>query len=285
MDEPVAKIDRVQQLEEALRESQAFALAGEFAAATMHEVNGPLEAISNLNYLLQTNSDDGAQVRNYSGLIEEQIYLLTSISRQTLSFYHSKETVEPVRIAPLAEAALRIHHKKIAAKEIRLLKKLPSGVIVEGNPGAMLQVFSNLISNAVEALARQGTLQIRARRTDGEAHVLFADNGHGIPAAVRPRMFEPFFSTKKSGGTGLGLAITKTIVERHGGRIRSRTSTQVGRRERPSASRSPCGHRQPQTFKALHRVENSRVDLRRDRFLRRRAEVYRAEVAGLIWVR
>ena len=229
MDEPIATIDRVRQLEEALRESQAFALAGQFAAATMHEVNGPLEAISNLNYLVLANSDDGEQVRNYSGLIEEQLGSLTAISRQTLSFYHSQETMEPIRIAPLAEAALRIHHKKIAVKEIRLLKKLPGGVIVEGNPGAMLQVFSNLISNAVEALAPQGALHIRARCTDGEAHILFADNGNGIPAAIRLRMFEPFFSTKKGGGTGLGLAITKAIVERHGGRIRSRTSTQAGR--------------------------------------------------------
>lgn len=229
MRKPVSTIDRVKQLEEALRESQAFALAGQFAAATMHEVNGPLEAISNLNYLLQANSNDGEQVRNYSGLIEEQLYILTAISRQTLSFYHSHETMEAVRIAPLAEAALRIHHKKIAAKEIRLLKKLPAGVILEGNPGAMLQVFSNLIANAVEALAPQGILQIRVRCIDGDVHILFADNGYGIPAAVRLRIFEPFFSTKKEGGTGLGLAITKAIVERHGGRIRSRTSTQVGR--------------------------------------------------------
>ena len=227
MKKPVPTIDKVQQLEEALRQSQIFALAGQFAAATMHEVNGPLEAISNLNYLVQVNADDGKQVRNYSGLIEEQLYILTAISRQTLSFYHSQETVELVRIAPLAEAALRIHHKKLAAKKIRLLKKLPDAVIVEGNPGAMLQVFSNLIANAVEALAPQGILQIRARRTDNEAHILFADNGHGIPPAIQLRMFEPFFSTKKGGGTGLGLAITKAIIEHHGGRIRCRASTQL----------------------------------------------------------
>ncbi|MFP5234516.1 MAG: sensor histidine kinase [Acidobacteriota bacterium] len=229
MEKPVTTTERIKQLEDALRESQAVALAGQFAAATMHEVNGPLEAISNLNYLVRANSDDGEQVRNFSGLIEEQLYILTAISRQTLSFYHSQETVEPVRIAPLAEAALRIHHKKIAAKQIRLLKKLPDGLIVEGNPGAMLQVFSNLIANSVDALAPQGILQIRVRRAYGEAHILFADNGHGIPAAIQLRMFEPFFSTKKEGGTGLGLAITKAIVELHGGRIRSRTSTRVGR--------------------------------------------------------
>lgn len=228
MEKPVPTIDRVEQLQEALRQSQSFALAGQFAAATMHEVNGPLEAISNLNYLVQVNADDGKQVRNYSGLIEEQLYILTAISRQTLSFYHSQETVEPVRIALLAEAALRIHYKKIAAKRIGVLKKLPDGVIVEGNPGAMLQVFSNLIANAVGALAPQGILQIRVRCTDDEARLLFADNGHGIPAEIQPRIFEPFFSTKKGGGTGLGLAITKAIVERHGGRIRFRTSEHAG---------------------------------------------------------
>ena len=100
-----------------------------------------------------------------SALLEEQLGVLATISRQTLSFYHSKETVEPIRIARLAEAALRIHHEKIAAKDIRLLKKLPGDVVVESHPGAMLQVFSNLIGNAVEALPLKGTLQIRARCT------------------------------------------------------------------------------------------------------------------------
>ncbi len=154
--------------------------------------------------MFATNSDDGEQVRNYSGLLEEQLGVLNTISRQTLSFYHSRETVEPIRIASLAEAALRIHYKKIAAKEIRLLKRVPGDVSVEGHPGTMLQVFSNLIGNAVEALPTKGILQIRAQCTDGEAHILFADNGPGIPAEIRLRIFEPFFSTKKERGTGLG---------------------------------------------------------------------------------
>jgi signal transduction histidine kinase len=229
MDRPVPTFDRVQQLEEALHDSQALALAGQFAASTMHEINGPLEAITNLNYLVQTNSDDGQQVRNYSGLIYEQLLILSTISRQTLSFYHSKETVEPVLIAPLAEAALRIHRNKIAAKEIRLLKQLPGDVSVESNAGEMLQVFSNLIGNAVEALPVKGTLQIRARCTNGEAHILFADNGSGILAAIRQKIFEPFFGTKRERGTGLGLAITKGIIDRYCGRIRCRTSTRTGR--------------------------------------------------------
>jgi signal transduction histidine kinase len=229
MEQPIPTANKIQKLEEALQESQTQALAGQFAAITMHEVNGPLEAITNLNYLVQTSSDDGVQVRNFSGLIDEQLLALTTISRQTLSFYHSKDTVEPILIAQLVEAALRIHRKEIGAKEIRLLKKLPGDVIVESHAGSMLQAFSNLIGNAVEALPIQGTLQIRSKYKDGEVHILFADNGCGIPAAIRGKIFEPFFSTKRERGTGLGLGITKTIIERHQGRIRSRTSTRAGR--------------------------------------------------------
>jgi signal transduction histidine kinase len=219
---------KLQQLEEALLESRSLALAGQFAAFIMHEVNGSLEAVANLVYLIGACGEDPEQVRNYSQLLEEQVGVLLGISRQTLSFYHSNETTEAISIASIAEAALRIHRDKVVAKEIRLLKQLPENVVMEGHAGAMLQVFSNLIGNAVEALPPRGTLQLRARRLDGEAHIVVADNGHGIPAAVQPRIFDPFFTTKREHGTGLGLAITKAIVERHRGRIRTRTSTRDG---------------------------------------------------------
>lgn len=228
-DQPVLSSERLQQLEESLHENMRLALAGQYAASTMHEIRGPLEAISHLNYLVLANSENGEKVRDYSHLLEEQLVILAEVSRQTLSFYHSKETTEAIAIASLVQAAVRIHRHKILAKEIRLLTKLPDDVIVESHPGAMLQVFSNLIGNAVEALPVQGTLLLRARcSSDGEAHIVIADNGHGIPAAVRLRIFEPFFSTKKERGTGLGLAISKTIVESHRGRIRTWTSTRNG---------------------------------------------------------
>jgi signal transduction histidine kinase len=227
-DQPVLSNERLQELEEALRESRSLAVAGQYAASTMHEIHGPLEAIANLNYLVQTNSDDPECVRHYSLQLEEQLAILAALSSQTLSFYHSKDTREAIAIAPLAQAALRIHRHKIAAKEIRLQTKLPDNVIVESHPGAMLQVFSNLIGNAVEALPVQGTLLLRARCSSREAHIVVADNGHGIPAEIRLMIFEPFFSTKKERGTGLGLFIIKAIVEKHRGRIRTWTSTRNG---------------------------------------------------------
>jgi signal transduction histidine kinase len=226
--QPFLSNDKLQELEEALSESRGLALAGQFAGFAIHEINGSLEAIANLLYLIRINAEDPEQVRKYSNLLEEQLEVLNAISRQTLSFYRSNEMSEAIPVSPLADAAIRIQQHKITAKKIRLVKKLPDHVIVNGSWGAMLQVFSNLIGNAIEALSIEGTVQLRARSANGEAHILVADNGRGIPAAVHPRIFEPFFSTKKERGTGLGLAIVKAIVEKHHGKIRSWTSTRAG---------------------------------------------------------
>jgi len=227
--DPAPAASRLSELEAALRESQSMALAGQFAAATMHEINGPLEAITNLNYLLRINSNGNARTLSYSHQIDEQLQFLAGITRQTLSYYRVHPQTETSAVAILVEAALRIHQHKVLRNQIHLVKELPGDVIAEVHPGSMLQVFSNLIANAVEAVPSGGTLWLRVRCSDNEVHIVIADQGAGIPAPIRSKIFEPFFSTKRERGTGLGLAITKSIVEKHSGRIRSWTSTSSGR--------------------------------------------------------
>ena len=214
-----------QDIQEVLRRHQELVVAGQFAATIMHEINGPLEAVHNLNYLIQEEADNPSKVRAFSGMLEEQLNTLTKLSRQTLSFYRSPETRESVIISTLAEAALRVHQRKISAKRITLRKHFTPDVSAEVHAGDMLQVLSNLISNAIDALSENGVLCVRVRRGGDEAHVTVADNGPGIPAHILARIFDPFFTTKKERGTGLGLSISKSIVEKHRGRIRSRTTT------------------------------------------------------------
>jgi signal transduction histidine kinase len=218
-----------EEIEEILRHNQELVVAGQFAAMVMHEINSPLEAVHNLNYLIQQEADNVSQVRLYSNMLEEQLATLTKLSRQTLSLYRSPETRESIAISTLAEAALRVHQRKISTKRIVLRKQLKADVTAEVHAGDMLQVFSNLIANAVDALPENGTLCIRVGRCAGEAHVMVADNGPGIPAPILPRIFEPFFTTKKERGTGLGLSISKSIIEKHHGRIRSRSTTRPSR--------------------------------------------------------
>lgn len=203
--------------------------AAHYAAAIMHEINNPLEAALNLNYLLQADAEHPDKVRNYCRLLDEQLHILVRIAHQTLSFYRSPEMKETTALAVLADAAIRIHQKKIAARNIRLLRNLSSDATVFAHSGEILQVLSNLISNALDALPDQGILQLRVRRRGQTVYALVADNGCGIPDPVFSRIFDPFFTTKKDRGTGLGLAISKTIVEKHQGHIRGRSSVRSGR--------------------------------------------------------
>lgn len=211
------------EMQAALLKSQTQAIAGQYAVAVMHEINNPLEAISNLTYLADHSAEDPVKVRQYIAMLEEQLSVVRRIARQTLKFYR-EGTPEPVDLVGLAEAALRIHDHHIAAKRLSLRTDLKKEATAMAHSGDMLQVVSNLIVNALDALPDEGTLYLRVRMSNDEVHVTVADNGHGIPQAATARIFDPFFTTKKERGTGLGLAISRSIVERHRGRIRMRSS-------------------------------------------------------------
>lgn len=218
-----------QRVQEALRDSETRAAAGQFSAAVMHEINNPLEAISNLNYLVQREAADEAKVREYSALLEGELANVIRIAKQTLGFYKASHVKTRVDMVLVAESALRTHERKITDKSIRSVKALSPDSILEVHPGEMLQVLSNLVGNALDALPDHGTLYLRVRKRKHAVQVTVADDGHGIPEQLLDKVFNPFFTTKGEQGTGLGLAIAKSIVEKHRGTIAARSSTRKGR--------------------------------------------------------
>ncbi|MGB8478843.1 MAG: ATP-binding protein [Acidobacteriaceae bacterium] len=219
---------RLSDVSEALRRAEGRATPGLLALELMHEIRNPLEAVGNLTYLAMEEADDGEAVRAYLRRIEEQLATLNHIASQTLGFARTTNSPQQVRLATLAEAALRIHQSTMKAKQIRVVKDLPQEVTAQVYTTEMLQVMSNLIVNSLDALPPDGTLWMRLRRRNREIHIVIADNGHGIPAEHIDRIFEPFFTTKKI-GTGLGLALSKRIVERNQGRISLRSSVRPGK--------------------------------------------------------
>jgi len=221
--------ERWQELEEALRKSESLAIAGQYSAAIMHEINNPLETISHLAYLAKEEADDAKKVRLYLEQLESELANVIRIARQTLGFYGPADALRPVNLAEVAESALLVHGRRISTKQVNLVKRLVEKATVKIHPGEMLQVLSNLIANAVDALPDKGTLAIRLRKSKNEVHLMIVDDGHGIPQSLIEKIFEPFFTTKKEQGTGLGLALSKAIVERHQGRIRTRSSVSQGR--------------------------------------------------------
>ena len=214
---------------EALRKAEERAVAGRLALEIMHEVKNPLEALGHLTYLALQEADDPAKVREYLLQAEEQMLNVNRIAKQTLRFAQQVDRPREIDLVTVAEAAIRIHQRVIEEKRIHLVRDLPEGAVTEVFTGEMLQVLSNLIVNALDALPAEGILRLRVRKRKNQIHFVIADNGHGIPNGHTGAIFEPFFTTKPDQGTGLGLALSKRIVERHNGRIRVRSSVRTGR--------------------------------------------------------
>lgn len=221
--------ERLRIAEESLRRSERLAIAGRFAGAIIHEVNNPLEALSNLVYLTKQEAQDPENVRRNMLVAETQLDRLGEITRKTLSFYREQSGPKPFDLVEIAESALRIHAHRLSAGSVELRKQLPKQLIVKASGGEILQVLSNLILNAIDALPEKGAvLRLRMRTDRKRAHITISDNGHGIPPAVRKKLFEAYVSNKSS-GTGVGLWLSKRILDKHQGTIRFRSSHQPGK--------------------------------------------------------
>ncbi len=206
---------------EALQRSEERATAG--------EIRNPLEALGHIAYLAAEEADNPDEVRRYMRLAEEQLETLNHIARYTLSLARTSVEAKPVDLVAVAEAALRIHQRKIEAKKIHLVRRIPEQLPATVHAGEILQVLSNLLMNALDALPEEGSLYLRLHRSGGKIRVTIADNGSGIPSECLPRIFEPFFTTKGEQGTGLGLSLSRNIIERHRGRIGVRSRTKLGK--------------------------------------------------------
>jgi signal transduction histidine kinase len=245
--------------------------AAQLALEVMHEIRNPLEALNNLVYLALNPANDLATVREYLRLAQEQAVTLNGIAHQVLGFARSSGSPKPAKLATVAEAALRIHQRTIEAKRIRLVSDLPDDLVAEINTGEVLQVVSNIIHNALDALPPGGTLRLRLRKHRGEAQFVIADNGNGIPKEHLTDVFQPFFTTKGEKGTGLGLAISKAIVERQQGKLRVWSSFVRAKAEQLSRFLFRCaraavldspvtfGHRRPALSAALRNLCDSRA--------------------------
>lgn len=219
--------------EEALRQTEKLAATGRLAASIAHEINNPLEAVTNLVYLAQKQP---ANVKAYLQLADQELDRIAQITKNTLGFYRDSASPVEMDVAKVVEEVLALYSRKLKFKKIVLRPEYEEGIKLVGNPGEIRQIFANLIANAIEALSAEGCLTIRASQVraangfsrDG-VRVTFMDNGTGVSPDQMKKIFEPFYTTKKDVGTGLGLWLTRGLVEKHQGSLRVRSSIQPGR--------------------------------------------------------
>jgi PAS domain S-box-containing protein len=209
--------------EESLLQAAKMAAAGRMAATIAHEVNNPLEAVTNLLFLAKTNADDPVQVREYITTAESEVARVSHLAKQTLGFY--REHAHPVEtdIGSLIGEAVLVYRRKCEQAGIALRLDLRSTHTLIVRKGEMMQVISNLIANAIYAMPQGGALSIATEDAveNGTAgtKLTITDTGVGIAEENLDRIFEAFFTTRAAIGTGIGLFVAKQFVEGHQGTI------------------------------------------------------------------
>lgn len=211
--------------EEALKRTEKLAATGRFAATIAHEINNPLEAVTNLLYLAQTTPSLD-QAKEFLTVAERELGRVSTIAKQTLGFFRDGAKPHAVNLREVVRSVLHMLKQKLAAKELQVVAEIEANAVIFAMEGELRQVVANLIVNAVEASEKGGRIRIRLASDARRVRLSIADEGEGISAESRKRLFEPFFTTKGAEGTGLGLWVSKQIVEKHGGtvRLRSRNS-------------------------------------------------------------
>jgi PAS domain S-box-containing protein len=215
--------------EASLLQAEKIAAAGRMAATIAHEVNNPLEAVTNLLYLAKSNAEDAEEVRTFLSVAEGEVARVSHIAKQTLGFYRDTDGPSEASLCELARHAIRVYSTKCKDAGIRIEEDLISTRQVVLRKGEIMQVISNLIANAIYAMPSGGTLRVSVQDSDSlnDAGVVLSvtDSGVGIPAEQLPRIFDAFFTTRSTIGTGIGLFVAKQFVEGHRGNITVESST------------------------------------------------------------
>ncbi len=220
-------VSRERQSQAAVIRAEKLASVGRLAASIAHEINNPLEAVSNLLYLIESAPDVSAQSRNWADTAQRELSRAAHVARQTLSFARRTEKRELVPLDALVDEVLALYANRLNGKGVQVLRRYRDHAVAEVSCIDVKQVTANLIANSFDALPAGGTLHLRLTTThwNGSPRVRLtvADKGNGIAAEHLPHVFEPFFSTKDGTGTGLGLWVIKEIVEGHKGCVHLRS--------------------------------------------------------------
>ena len=222
--------------EETLRKTEKLAAAGRLAASIAHEINNPLEAVTNLLYLLERHSDLHGEAEQWVVAAQHEVSRVSAITQQTLRFHRQSTQPQRTDLTDLLESVLTLHQGRINTLQVAVERQYWGSAELMCLEGELRQLFANLVGNALDSMQPQGgRLLVRAhpatsRHSAGEnregasgVRITIADTGCGMPAEVRARIFEPFFTTKEATGTGLGLWVGAEIMAKHGVRLSLRS--------------------------------------------------------------
>ena len=229
----IADIDQQKRAEAALIQNEKLAAVGRLAASISHEINNPLEAVTNLLYLARQDKQISSQVKDFLDLADQELARVSQIVSHTLQFHRQATKPRVITVEKLLEPTLGLYTGRLINANIALEPQHKPTEPITCYDGEIRQVLNNLVGNAIESMKLGGRLLVRSHAATSwntGAHgvrITIADTGHGMEAAVAARVFEAFYTTKGINGTGLGLWISKGIVDKHHGCIHVKSSTSL----------------------------------------------------------
>jgi PAS domain S-box-containing protein len=218
----------LRQTETALRESEKLAAVGRLAGSIAHEINNPLEAVTNLLYLVGNQVTD-LPLKQLVATAQEELARVSHMVTHTLRFHRQATRPTATLAASVMESVLALYRGRIVNADVKVETRYRAAKPLLCYEGEIRQVLANLVGNALDASSRGGRLMFREREgTDWKSGtkgvwVTIADTGSGMNDETRRKAFKAFFTTKGIGGTGLGLWISEEIVQRHGGHMKVRS--------------------------------------------------------------
>jgi len=225
-------ISERKRIERLLIQSEKLAATGRMAAAVAHEINNPLESLINLIYLARKYSPPEGRAFTHLQTAEHELERIAHIARQTLGYYRETGLPADLHLHELIENVLTVYRAKLVTNGIEVDARFEDQKKISVSRGELLQVFSNIITNAIDAMQGGGILHITTKEIAGPGgegiQTVIRDNGIGIAREYLERIFEPFFTTKGNLGTGIGLWIARQLTERRGGQISVASNAEMG---------------------------------------------------------
>ncbi|MCD6548430.1 MAG: HAMP domain-containing histidine kinase, partial [Thermodesulfobacterium sp.] len=209
-----------------LLETEKISSLGKLLFSIAHEINNPLSNISTSIELLKSEELDTNFKKELLNDIEKEIERTKNIVHSVLDFYKVKDK-SFVNLHSCISNSIHLLKGYIPSK-ISLKLDVPQSIEIWGNKSQIQQIFINLIKNAVEAIKGEGEIEIKAFQEKDKIKIIVKDNGEGIPKEYLSRIFEPFFSTKKTGGHGIGLFVVYNLIKEHKGNIRVESEVNKG---------------------------------------------------------
>jgi len=236
-DSPAALQQRLESLEEQLRQAQKMSTIGAIASSTTHEFNNILTTVINYAKMGLRNTDEETREKAFTKILAAG-QRAAKITTGMLSYArNSGDHQEPIDLSELVTDLLVLVEKDLQKHRVGLETRLEEGVFAAINTSQVQQVLLNLVINARQAMDEGGqlTITVGQHANDQMAEIMVADTGSGMPPETLGRIFDPFFSTKTAdsqgqGGTGLGLSLCREIIEAHQGRIRVESAVDRGTR-------------------------------------------------------